>query len=56
MSNLTQEKLKEFSQELEALLKKYNVNLSVGQQIVVNENKPVETIKIETPEDLPKTE
>lgn len=42
---MTNETLSEFNKALKALLEKYNVTLTIGQQIVVND-KPVEEIKI----------
>lgn len=34
---MTEEKLKEFNEDLKVLLEKHQVTLSIGQQIVVND-------------------
>jgi hypothetical protein len=39
---MDEQKLKQFNEELVALLTKYNVNLQVNQGIVVVPNKPME--------------
>lgn len=54
MQNLSKEELETFNKDLEELLKKHNVNLSIGQQIIVNKNQ--EEVNMETTSETTGTE
>ena len=46
MEKLTQEDLEAFNKDFQEVLKKHKVNLSIGQQIIVNKNQePIEEVK-----------